>query len=77
VIWTSGATEANNLAILGARASTAVAAGTWITSRTEHAAVLDPCRQLEREGFAVTYLRPDPTASSSPSRSLPRCSRTR
>jgi cysteine desulfurase len=59
VIWTSGATESNNLAILG----TARAAGRGgkhiITARTEHKAVLDPCRRLEQEGFRVTYLTPD------------------
>ncbi|MBS0387929.1 MAG: aminotransferase class V-fold PLP-dependent enzyme [Proteobacteria bacterium] len=66
VIFTSGATEANNLAILGlvrgARAAGASAGGAQplhvISARTEHKAVLDPCRQLEREGFAVTLLTP-------------------
>ena len=59
IIWTSGATESNNLAILG----TARAAGKLgkhiVTARTEHKAVLDPCRRLEQEGFRVTYLTPD------------------
>ena len=69
IVFTSGATEANNLAILGfargarrlseaqrkpAEHSDAVV----ISARTEHKAVLDPCRQLEREGLAVTYLTP-------------------
>jgi cysteine desulfurase len=64
IIFTSGATEADNLAILGsARGARAARAGAGtvphvITSRTEHKAVLDPCRQLEREGFAVTFLTP-------------------
>jgi len=63
VIFTSGATEADNLAILGmargARGARAPVQPTHIiSSRTEHKAVLDPCRQLEREGFAVTYLTP-------------------
>jgi len=62
VIFTSGATEANNLAILGlargARAARGAQAVHVITARTEHKAVLDPCRQLEREGFAVTFLTP-------------------
>ena len=62
VIFTSGATEANNLAILGtvrgARAARAAQLPHVITARTEHKAVLDPCRQLEREGVAVSYLTP-------------------
>jgi len=58
LIWTSGATEANNLAILGAARFNRGRGRHLITSRTEHAAVLDPCRHLEREGFTVTYLRP-------------------
>jgi cysteine desulfurase len=63
VIFTSGATEADNLAILGSvrgarNARTAAHAPHVITARTEHKAVLDPCRQLEREGVAVTYLSP-------------------
>jgi len=60
--WTSGATESNNLAILGA-ARAARAAATrpahLITVRSEHKSVLDPCHQLEREGCTVTYLSPD------------------
>jgi len=63
VIFTSGATEADNLAILGlTRGALALNPGRArhvITARTEHKAVLDPCRQLEREGCAVTYLVPD------------------
>jgi cysteine desulfurase len=58
VVWTSGATEANNLALLGAARFHRSRGRHLLTSRTEHAAVLDPCRQLEREGFSVTYLRP-------------------
>ncbi|HVN98750.1 MAG TPA: aminotransferase class V-fold PLP-dependent enzyme [Steroidobacteraceae bacterium] len=59
VIFTSGATEANNLAILGlARGARAAGPVHVISARTEHKAVLDPCRQLEREGFAVTLLAP-------------------
>ncbi|HMI37790.1 MAG TPA: aminotransferase class V-fold PLP-dependent enzyme, partial [Steroidobacteraceae bacterium] len=56
---TSGATEADNLAILGLVRGSHAAAPHLITARTEHKAVLDPCRQLEREGCAVTYLTPD------------------
>jgi cysteine desulfurase len=60
VIWTSGATEANNLALFGAARFHAPRGRHLVTSRTEHPAVLDPCRQLEREGFEVTYLKPGP-----------------
>jgi cysteine desulfurase len=64
IIWTSGATESNNLAILGtARAALARFAGRRqphiVTSRTEHKAVLDPCRRLEQDGCLVNYLSPD------------------
>lgn len=59
VVFTSGATEANNLAIFGL-AQHAVESGRHIvTARTEHKAVLDPCRELERRGWRVTYLKPD------------------
>jgi cysteine desulfurase len=59
VVFTSGATEANNLAIFGL-ARHAVESGRHIvTARTEHKAVLDPCRELERRGWRVTYLKPD------------------
>jgi cysteine desulfurase len=58
VIWTSGATEADNLALLGAARFYRSRGQHIVTARTEHPAVLDACRQLEREGFAVTYLVP-------------------
>jgi cysteine desulfurase len=58
VIFTSGATEANNLALLGVARFNAKQQRHVVTSRTEHPAVLDACRQLEREGCAVTYLQP-------------------
>jgi cysteine desulfurase len=58
VVWTSGATEADNLAIFGAARFHRARGRHVVTSRTEHPAVLDPCRQLEREGFEVTYLKP-------------------
>jgi cysteine desulfurase len=60
IVWTSGATEANNLALLGAARFNRARGRHLVTSRTEHPAVLDPCRQLEREGFEVTYLKPGP-----------------
>ncbi len=59
VIWTSGATEANNLAIFGVAHYYRDAGRHIITVRTEHKAVLDPCRELERRGWRVTYLEPD------------------
>jgi cysteine desulfurase len=66
IIFTSGATEANNLAILGIARGNADRARHLITSRIEHKAVLDPCKQLEREGFAVTYLAPDANGRIAP-----------
>ncbi len=60
LVWTSGATESNNLAIKGAAHFYAESKGKHIvTSAIEHKAVLDTCRQLEREGFEVTYIEPD------------------
>jgi cysteine desulfurase len=59
VIWTSGATEANNLAIFGIAHHQRDAGRHIVTVRTEHRAVLDPCRELERRGWRVTYLVPD------------------
>jgi cysteine desulfurase len=59
VIWTSGATEANNLAIFGAAHHYRSTGRHIVTARTEHKAVLDPCRELERRGWRVTYLVPD------------------
>ena len=59
VIWTSGATEANNLALFGTVQYYRERGRHIITARTEHKAVLDPCRELERRGWAVTYLKPD------------------
>jgi cysteine desulfurase len=59
VVWTSGATESNNLAIWGVAQYYRDRGRHIITVRTEHKAVLDPCRELERRGWSVTYLAPD------------------
>ena len=56
IIWTSGATESNNLAIKGAAHFYQSKGRHLITLKTEHKAVLDTCRELERQGFEVTYL---------------------
>ena len=60
IIWTSGATESDNLAIKGAAHFYQKKGKHIVTLKTEHKAVLDTCRQLEREGYEVTYLDPEP-----------------
>ncbi len=60
IVWTSGATESNNLAIKGAAHFYSAKGKHLITVKTEHKAVLDTCRHLEREGFEVTYLDVQP-----------------
>jgi cysteine desulfurase len=56
IVWTSGATESNNLAIKGAAHFYKTRGKHLITVKTEHKAVLDPMRELERQGFEVSYL---------------------
>ena len=60
IVWTSGATESNNLAIKGAAQFYKSRGKHIITMTIEHKAVLDTCRELERQGFEVTYLDPEP-----------------
>ncbi len=61
IVWTSGATESNNLAIKGAAHFYSGTKGKHIiTVATEHKAVIDPVRELEREGFEATFLNPEP-----------------
>jgi cysteine desulfurase len=59
VVWTSGATEANNLSIFGVAQYYRERGRHIVTARTEHKAVLDPCRELQRRGWQITYLIPD------------------
>lgn len=56
IVWTSGATESDNLALKGAAQAYAARGRHIVTVRTEHKAVLDTCRELERQGFEVTWL---------------------
>ena len=66
IIWTSGATESDNLAIKGAAHFYRKQGQHIVTLKTEHRAVLDTCRQLEREGFEVTYLDVQPNGLVDP-----------
>jgi len=59
IVWTSGATESDNLAIKGAAHFYRKKGKHVVTCKTEHKAVLDTCRRLEQEGFEVTYLDPE------------------
>ena len=60
LIWTSGATEANNLALFGAMRANLRKGRHLVTAKTEHKAVLDVGRRLMQDGYSVTYLDPDP-----------------
>src|SRR5580658_75190 len=66
LIWTSGATESNNLAILGTARAMAKRGRHLISVRTEHKSVLDPCKRLEQEGFQVSFLNTDRDGLVSP-----------
>ncbi|MEM6406125.1 MAG: IscS subfamily cysteine desulfurase [Pseudomonadota bacterium] len=66
IVWTSGATESNNLAIKGAAHFYQKKGRHIVTVKTEHKAVLDTCRQLEREGYEVTYLDVQPNGLVDP-----------
>ena len=66
IIWTSGATESNNLALFGVASYYRDVGRHIVTVRTEHKAVLDPCRELERRGWRVTYLVPGQTGVLAP-----------
>lgn len=73
IVWTSGATESNNLAIKGALEFQHGGAGRnahIVTSRTEHKCVLDTCRHLETQGVRVTYLKPEAGGRVSPEQVL-------
>jgi cysteine desulfurase len=59
IVWTSGATESDNLAIIGAARFNADRGRHIVSTRTEHKAVIDPLKHLEQEGFEVTWLKPD------------------
>lgn len=77
IVFTSGATESDNLAIKGAAHAQRAKGHHIITSQTEHKAVLDTCAQLETEGFEVTYLTPQADGVIPPQPLKPRCARIR
>ncbi len=66
IVWTSGATESDNLAIKGVAHFYQKKGKHIVTSKIEHKAVLDTCRQLEREGYEVTYLEPNTHGVTTP-----------
>lgn len=73
IIFTSGATESNNLAIKGAAAMYRRQGNHLITAATEHKAVLDPCKRLERDGFRVTFLPVDSYGRVTPAQVAAAC----
>jgi cysteine desulfurase len=68
IVFTSGATESNNLAILGCARANADRGRHLVSARTEHRSVLDPLRRLEKEGFSISWLTPGPSGRIEPHR---------
>jgi cysteine desulfurase len=68
IYWTSGATESNNLAILGSVRGARGSGQHIVTTRIEHKSVLDPCRRLEQEGASVGYVEPERDGRIDPQR---------
>jgi cysteine desulfurase len=68
IVFTSGATESNNLAILGCARANADRGRHLVSARTEHRSVLDPMRRLEKEGFSISWLTPGPAGRIEPHR---------
>ena len=66
IVWTSGATESNNLAIKGAALAPSARGRHLVTVQTEHKAVLDTMKELERGGYEVTYIKPEPNGIVDP-----------
>ncbi|HTL38718.1 MAG TPA: IscS subfamily cysteine desulfurase, partial [Kofleriaceae bacterium] len=66
IVWTSGATESNNLAIKGAASFYKKQGNHIITVETEHKSVIDTCKRLQREGYEVTYLTPNKDGTVTP-----------
>jgi cysteine desulfurase len=66
IVWTSGATESDNLAVFGVAQFQADRGRHIVSAKTEHKAVLDALKQLERSGFSVTYLKPETNGLVSP-----------
>ncbi len=66
IVWTSGATESNNIAIKGAASFYKKQGNHIVTLETEHKSVLDTCKRLQRDGYEVTYVRPRPDGVVTP-----------